>query len=76
MLKGTGMGLAGLSARHETGFGTTGLTTRFTLATPSSRIDRWMLWEAAPRPGFVAALVVDVGPTEASGSLPEPPRTP
>ena len=76
VLKGFGMGLAGLSARHETGFGTTGLTTRFTLATPSSRVDRWMLWEAAPRPGFVAALVVDVGTPAASGSLPAPPGTP
>ena len=73
MLKGFGMGLAGLSAGHETGFGTTGLTPRFTPATPSSRVDRWMLWEAAPRPGFVAALVVDVGAPAASGSLPAPP---
>jgi 4'-phosphopantetheinyl transferase len=76
VLKGFGMGLAGLSARHETGFGTTGLTARFTLATPSARIDRWILWEAAPRPGFVAALVVDAGEPAASGSLPAPPGTP
>jgi 4'-phosphopantetheinyl transferase len=76
VLKGSGMGLAGLASHLETGFGTTGLTPRFTPATPSSRIDRWMLWEAAPRPGFVAALVVDVGQPEASGSLPAPPGTP
>jgi 4'-phosphopantetheinyl transferase len=76
VLKGFGMGLAGLSARHETGFGTTGLTARFTPATPSPRIDRWILWEAAPRPGFVAALVVDAGEPAASGSLPAPPGTP
>ena len=76
VLKGSGMGLAGLASHLETGFGTTGLTPRFTPARPSSRVDRWMLWEAAPRPGFVAALVVDVGQPEASGSLPAPPGTP
>ncbi len=87
VLKGFGTGISGLSARHETGFGTTVLTTRFTPATPSSRVERWMLWEAAPRPGFVAALAVDVGhaarPERAvdgcpigDGSLPVPPGTP
>ncbi|MGP0064616.1 MAG: 4'-phosphopantetheinyl transferase family protein [Isosphaeraceae bacterium] len=76
VLKGFGMGLAGLSARHETGFGTTGLTRRFTPATPSCRVDRWMLWEAAPRPGFVAALVIDTGQPAASGSLPAQPASP
>ncbi len=87
VLKGFGTGISGLSARHETGFGTTALTTRFTPATPSARVDRWMLWEAAPRPGFVAALAVDVvqtagsgragdGPPATDGSLPARPGTP
>ncbi len=76
VLKGSGMGLAGLSARHETGFGTTGLTPWFTPATPSSRVNRWTLWEAAPRPGFVAALVVNAEPSAASGSLPAGPVRP
>ena len=62
VLKGFGVGISGLSARHETGFGTSGLSSRFTPAEPSPRVDRWMLWEAAPRPEFVAALAVDVGP--------------
>ncbi len=61
VLKGFGVGISGLSARHETGFGTSGLTSRFTPAEPSPRVDRWMLWEASPRPDFVAALAVDVG---------------
>ncbi len=61
VLKGFGMGISGLSAKHETGFGTSGLMPHFTPAEPASRVDRWMLWEAAPRPDFVAALAVDVG---------------
>ena len=86
VLKGFGMGISGLSARHETGFGTSGLTSRFTTAEPSSRVDRWMLWEAAPRPEFVAALAVDVGEpplrggegagSPAAGSLPATPAKP
>ena len=76
VLKGFGMGLAGLAARHETGFGTSGLTSHFTPATPSSRIDRWILWEAAPRPGFVAALVVDTEPSADRGSLSTLPARP
>jgi 4'-phosphopantetheinyl transferase len=61
VLKGLGMGISGLAARHETGFGTSSLTGGFTPAEPVSRVDRWMMWEATPRPGFVAALAVDVG---------------
>jgi 4'-phosphopantetheinyl transferase len=61
VLKGFGTGISGLTARHETGFGTSALTSRFTLAEPTSCADRWMIWEAAPRPEFVAALAVDVG---------------
>jgi 4'-phosphopantetheinyl transferase len=59
VLKGLGMGISGLAARHETGFGTSTLTAGFTPARPASRVDRWVMWEAAPRPGFVAALAVD-----------------
>jgi 4'-phosphopantetheinyl transferase len=60
VLKGFGTGISGLSARYETGFGTSRLASGFTPAEPS-RVDRWALWEAAPRPGFVAALAIDVG---------------
>jgi 4'-phosphopantetheinyl transferase len=71
VLKGFGVGISGLSARHETGFATSGLTSRFTPAEPSPRVDRWTLWEAAPRPEFVAALAVDVGnPPTPSGPSP------
>jgi 4'-phosphopantetheinyl transferase len=62
VLKGFGMGLSGLSAQHQTGFGTTELTPRFTPAGPAHRVGPWLLWEAAPRPGFVAALAVSTGP--------------
>jgi 4'-phosphopantetheinyl transferase len=86
VLKGLGMGISGLAARHETGFGTPSLTRGFTPAEPVSRVDRWMMWEATPRPGFVAALAVDVGhppllsggehDAAADGSLPAgPPRS-
>jgi 4'-phosphopantetheinyl transferase len=61
VLKASGLGVSGLSARHETGFGTTALLPRFTAATPSPRVDHWMLWESAPRPGFVAALAISAG---------------
>jgi 4'-phosphopantetheinyl transferase len=61
VLKGFGLGVSGLAARHETGFGTSELMSYFVPATPSARVDRWMLWEAAPRRGFVAALAIDGG---------------
>jgi 4'-phosphopantetheinyl transferase len=82
VLKGLGMGISGLASRHETGFGTSALTTGFTPARPASRVDRWLMWEAAPRPGFVAALAVDVGDPPllareiADGSLPATPPKP
>lgn len=60
VLKAFGSGIAGLAARHETGFGRGELSARFQPAAPSHRVDRWALWEAAPRPGFVAALAIDV----------------
>jgi 4'-phosphopantetheinyl transferase len=86
VLKGFGSGISGLSAKHETGFSTSSLTSRFTPAEPSRRVDRWMLWEATPRPEFVAALAVDVGDpplgsiassrASPSGSLPGIPPAP
>jgi len=60
VLKGLGIGLAGLAAHYETGFATSELTPQFLPAVPSPRVDEWQLWEAAPRPGFVAALAVRV----------------
>lgn len=68
VLKGFGTGIAGLAAKHETGLGTSALFSRFTPAEPCPRVDRWMLWEARPRPEFVAALAVDVAdPTPHGG---------
>jgi 4'-phosphopantetheinyl transferase len=60
ILKGLGIGLAGLAARYETRFATSDLTARFQPADPSPRVGDWQLWEAAPRAGFVAALAVHV----------------
>ncbi len=61
VLKGFGAGISGLSAKHETGFGTSALNSGFTPASPAARVDRWRIWEATPSPGFVAALAVDAG---------------
>jgi 4'-phosphopantetheinyl transferase len=58
VLKGLGTGLAGLSARHETGFGTAELPARFVPADPAPGVQEWQLWEAAPRAGFVATVAV------------------
>lgn len=71
VLKAFGSGISGLTARHETGFGTSSLSPGFAPAEPA-RVDRWMLWEAAPRPEFVAALAVDAP----DGSLPAAPAKP
>ncbi len=60
VLKGLGIGLAGLAAHYETGFGTSELSSRFTPATPSPRVEDWQLWEAVPHAGFVAAVAVHV----------------
>ena len=61
VLKGIGTGLAGLSAYHETGFGMAELPPiLFPLIRP--RLDEWRLWEAAPRPGFVATVAVRLRP--------------
>jgi 4'-phosphopantetheinyl transferase len=60
VLKGLGTGLAGLSARYETGFGMTELPAHFIPATPAPRVEQWQLWEAAPRAGFVATVAASV----------------
>jgi hypothetical protein len=53
-----GIGLAGLSARYETGFGTSDLAPHFAPATPVALVDEWRLWEACPRADFVATVAV------------------
>ena len=58
ILKGLGIGLAGLSARYETGFGTSDLAPHFAPATPVALVDEWRLWEACPRADFVATVAV------------------
>jgi 4'-phosphopantetheinyl transferase len=60
ILKGLGIGLAGLSARYETRFGTTDLTPQFAPASPVAVVDEWRLWEASPRAEFVATVAVRV----------------
>jgi 4'-phosphopantetheinyl transferase len=58
ILKGLGVGIAGLAAEYETGFGTTELGPAFSPATPAPQVKGWRLWEAAPRAEFVAALAI------------------
>jgi 4'-phosphopantetheinyl transferase len=58
ILKGIGIGLAGLATQHETWFGTGDLPEQFAPATPLARVGDWHLWDAAPRPGYVAALAI------------------
>ncbi len=60
ILKGLGVGIAGLADRHETGFGIGEVTARFSPAQPSSRVGAWQLWEASPRSGFVATVACRV----------------
>jgi 4'-phosphopantetheinyl transferase len=60
ILKGLGIGLAGLSARYETRFGTSELAPHFTPVSPVARVDEWRLWEAGPRADFVATVAVRV----------------
>jgi len=58
ILKGLGIGLAGLAAQYETWFGHDALTSQFVAATPLFLIGDWHLWETTPRPGYVAALAI------------------
>jgi 4'-phosphopantetheinyl transferase len=58
ILKGLGVGLAGLATHHETWFGIEEVVSRFVPATPRPCVGEWHLWEATPRPGYVAALAV------------------
>ena len=60
ILKGLGVGIAGLADRHETGFGIGEVTARFSPAQPNSRVGAWQLWEASPRSGFVATVACRV----------------
>jgi 4'-phosphopantetheinyl transferase len=60
ILKGLGVGIAGLADRHETGFGTGEVTARFAPAVPNSRVGVWQLWEASPRTGFLATVACQV----------------
>jgi 4'-phosphopantetheinyl transferase len=60
ILKGLGVGIAGLADRHQTGFGTGEVTAEFSPAAPNSRVGAWQLWEASPRSGFVATVACRV----------------
>ena len=73
VLKGLGIGLAGLAARYETGFSVTALTPQFARAAPRPQVDQWQIWEAAPRAGFVAALACQA-PSSVRSEPPRPAR--
>jgi 4'-phosphopantetheinyl transferase len=59
ILKVQGVGIAGLANAFETMFGTGLLSSHFTPTSPFHRIQRWSLWEARPRDGYVAALAAE-----------------
>jgi 4'-phosphopantetheinyl transferase len=58
ILKGLGIGLAGLSSRYETRFGTNELAPRFVPVSPVALVGEWRLWEASPRADYVATVAV------------------
>ena len=68
ILKGLGVGIAGLADRVETGFGTGEVPARFAPALPSSRVGQWRIWEASPRPGFVATVACQADSVAGTGS--------
>ncbi|MDR3621292.1 MAG: 4'-phosphopantetheinyl transferase superfamily protein [Paludisphaera borealis] len=61
ILKAKGVGLAGLATGFETMFGVEDLGREFVPCAPSSVVLGWSLWEASPRPGYVAALALERG---------------
>jgi 4'-phosphopantetheinyl transferase len=63
ILKARGVGLAGLATSLETMFGTAELGPNFRPTEPVHQVQGWSLWEAAPRPAYVAALAVQSSPT-------------
>jgi 4'-phosphopantetheinyl transferase len=70
ILKGLGIGLAGLAAHYSTGFATSELAAGFRPVVPSPRVNEWQLWEAAPRAGFIAAVALQVGCAAGSETSP------
>jgi 4'-phosphopantetheinyl transferase len=68
ILKGFGVGIAGLASRHETGFGIGELATEFRPAAPNSCLGEWRLWEASPRAGFVVTLACQFAAARESGA--------
>jgi 4'-phosphopantetheinyl transferase len=68
ILKGLGVGIAGLAAKHETGFGTSELGVQFSPALPNSCVGHWRLWEASPRAGFVATLACQASMADEPGT--------
>ena len=69
ILKGLGVGIAGLADRHETGFGTGEMPAYFAPALPHSCVGQWRIWEASPRPGFVAAVACQIDTVVGSAPL-------
>ena len=63
ILKGLGVGIAGLADRHETGFGTGEMPRQFAPAVPCARVGQWQLWEASPHTGFVATVACQMATT-------------
>jgi 4'-phosphopantetheinyl transferase len=71
ILKGLGVGIAGLADRHETGFGSGEMPAQFAPAVPLPRVGQWQIWEASPRAGFVVTVACQV---DAAGGCPSETR--
>ncbi|MDG3005690.1 4'-phosphopantetheinyl transferase family protein [Paludisphaera mucosa] len=61
VVKAQGVGLAGLATEFETLFGPATPGEAFRPCSPLAEVKGWRLWEASPRPGYVAALAVAGG---------------
>lgn len=59
VVKAQGVGLAGLATEFETLFGLAPPGDSFRPCEPMSDVLGWRLWEATPRPGYVATLAVE-----------------
>jgi 4'-phosphopantetheinyl transferase len=62
IIKAEGTGLAGLATSFETHFGAAEPPRYFQPTQPFHHVNRWMLWEVTPAPGFVAALALASSP--------------
>ena len=69
ILKGLGVGIAGLADRHETGFGTRRADRPVLSGGPVSAWAQWQLWEASPRPASWRPWPARLAERQSTGTL-------